>query len=147
MVNLDFDIDVYLNPLIPQPWLRRLPKWVNWWFGYRTNLACPVPTVFIWFWTFLGCFSGISVVQAVFERSPYFVERHVPGIVGSFVRPPCAPTTDCPPCEANNSAGIFRGRRRFYCTGRFKPRLHSPGPFSSAIPFRRLSGSASRKPF
>jgi hypothetical protein len=88
MVNLDFDIDKYLNPLIPTPWLYRLPKWVSWWFGYRAALPRRVPTVYVWFWTFMGCFCGVSVVQAVFEQCSYFVERNVPGIVGSFVCPP-----------------------------------------------------------
>jgi len=84
-MKLDFDIDDYLNPLIPRPWLHRLPRWMSWWLGYRATLPRHVPTVFVWVWTFIGCFCGVSVVEAVMEKSSYFVSRQVPDIVGSFV--------------------------------------------------------------
>lgn len=61
-------------------------------------------TVYVWFWTFVGCFCGVSVVQAVFEKCSYFVERNVPGIVGSFVCPP-----DCLEFELTGSAGSDGG--------------------------------------
>jgi len=84
-MKLDFDIDDYLNPIIPRPWLHKLPRWLSWGLGYRSALPRRVPTVFVWFWTFVGAFCGVSVVQAVFERSQYFLERHVVNIVGAFV--------------------------------------------------------------
>jgi len=84
-MKYDFDIDNYLNPLLPPPWLHRLPTWLSWGLGYRSKGPRKVPVYLIWFWTFVGSFSGISVVQAVFERSSYFVDRHVVNIVGSFV--------------------------------------------------------------
>lgn len=84
-MKLDFDLDDYLNPLIPRPWLHRLPRWMSWWLGYRATLPRHVPTVFVWGWTFIGCFCGVSVVEAVMEKSSYFVSRQVPNIVGSFV--------------------------------------------------------------
>lgn len=85
-MKLDFNIDEYLNPLIPQPWLSRLPQWMSWGLGYRCRLPRRVPTVFVWLWTFLGAFCGVSVVQAVFERNQHFIDRQAPNIVGSFVR-------------------------------------------------------------
>ena len=84
-MKLDFDIDEYLNPFLPRPWLHKLPRWLNWGLGYRADLPRRVPTILVWFWTFIGAFCGISVVQAVFERCQYFLERHVINIVGAFV--------------------------------------------------------------
>lgn len=84
---MDFDIDVYLNRFIPRPWLHKLPTWVSWGLGYRKKLPRKVSTVVVWIWTFIGAFCGISVVQAVFERSQYFLDRHVVNIVASFVDP------------------------------------------------------------
>jgi hypothetical protein len=84
-MKLDFDIDDHLNRFIPARFLHRLPRWLSWGLGYRTEVPKRVPTVFVWFWTFIGAFCGVSVVQAVFERSQYFLDRHVVNIVGSFV--------------------------------------------------------------
>jgi hypothetical protein len=84
-MKLDFDIDEYLNPLIPRPWLHQLPRWMSWWLGYRATLPRRVPTVFVWAWTFIGIFGGVSVVEVVMGKSSYFVSRQVPIIVGSFV--------------------------------------------------------------
>src|SRR5579859_1041696 len=86
-MNLDFDIDEYLNRFIPRPWLHKLPTWANWGLGCRRKLPRKVTTVVVWIWTFIGAFCGVSVVQAVFERSQFFLDRHVVNIVGSFVRP------------------------------------------------------------
>lgn len=84
-MKLDFDIDEHLNRVIPAQFLHRLPRWLSWELGYRAETPKRVPTVFVWFWTFIGAFCGVSVVQAVFERSQYFLDRHVVNIVGSFV--------------------------------------------------------------
>ena len=85
-MKLDFDIDVYLNRFIPRPWLHRLPQWMSWGLGYRWKLQKNISSVIIWLWTFIGAFCGVAVVQAVFERNQYFLNRNVPNIVGSFVQ-------------------------------------------------------------
>ena len=67
--------------------LSRLPLWISHWLGYRKSLplAPPAP-IFIYFWSFIGAFIGISIIQAIFEQSSYFQARHVPTIVASYVR-------------------------------------------------------------
>jgi hypothetical protein len=84
-MKLDFDIDEHLNRFIPRPWLHWLPRWISWGLGYRDHSGGQVATVFVWLWTFIGAFCGVSVVQAVFEKSSYFIDRHVVNIVGSMV--------------------------------------------------------------
>lgn len=67
--------------------LSRLPPWLSRWLGHRPSLppASPAP-IFIYFWSFIGAFIGISIIQAIFEQSSYFQARHVPSIVASYVR-------------------------------------------------------------
>jgi hypothetical protein len=89
-MKLDFDIDDYLSRYIPRPWLHRIPRWLSWELGYREHGGREVPTVFVWLWvTFIGAFCKVSVVQVVFEKSQYFVDRHVINIVGSMIRSLC----------------------------------------------------------
>jgi len=87
-MKLDFDIDTYLNPFVPAPWLHTLPHWLSWCLGYRRKAGRKISTAEVWLWTFIGAFCGVSVVQAVFERSEYFLERGVVNIVGAFVHIP-----------------------------------------------------------
>lgn len=65
--------------------LAPLPSWFNRWFGYRSAPVTKPPDYIIWFWSFIGAFCGISVIQAVFEQAHYFVRRKVPTIVASYV--------------------------------------------------------------
>jgi len=84
----NFDIDTYITPILPQPWLHYLPKPISHFFGYRTDTPKKRPDVIIWLWTWIGAFGGVSVIEAVFQRNPYFAVTHnVPMIVGSFVLP------------------------------------------------------------
>lgn len=80
--------------MIP-PWLERcihsrhhrLAKWPSWlsrWLGYRATPP-PVPqTYVVWFWSFIGAFCGMSVLQLVFGKAHYFIERNVPSIIASY---------------------------------------------------------------
>jgi len=72
---------------LEQDILSRLPLGVSRFLGYRGSSplpSSPHPRHVIWFWSFVGAFGAIGVIQAVFERSPYFIQRHVPPIIGSF---------------------------------------------------------------
>jgi hypothetical protein len=133
-MNLDFDIDQHLNQYIPAQWLHRLPKWLSWCLGYRSELPRKVPTLIIWLWTFIGAFCGVSVVQAVFEQSQYFLNRHVPNIVGSFVHHLC-------------SQSNYRVQQQYYYTARLKPLLHNLERYSSDIRFPHSLASASQNYF
>lgn len=67
--------------------LSRLPCWLSHWLGYRPpslNPSKPTSIYLTLFWSFLGAFGGLSVLQAIFGYSAYFVARGVPGIVASY---------------------------------------------------------------
>ena len=63
------------------------PAWLSRWFGYRGPTAAP-PTktnYVVWIWSFIGAFGGLSVLQAIFINSEYFLQRRVPSIIASYV--------------------------------------------------------------
>ena len=66
--------------------LSRLPSWLSRWLGYRSVSPSKQPEYLICFWSFIGAFCGLSVLQAVFGQAQYFIGRHVPSIVASYVR-------------------------------------------------------------
>ena len=87
MLSGNFDIDNYLNRLLPQPWVHYLPRPISHFLGYRKDTPKKQPDVIIWLWTWIGAFCGVSVIEAVFQRNAYFSDRGAPIIVGSFVYP------------------------------------------------------------
>jgi hypothetical protein len=84
----NFDINNHLIPILPQPWLHYLPLPLSHFLGYRTDTPKKRSDVIVWLWTWIGAFCGVAVIEAVFQRNPYFSERGVPMIVGSFVSSP-----------------------------------------------------------
>jgi len=84
----NFDIDKYVKRVLPASWLHYLPLPISWFFGYRSDTPKKRPDVIIYLWTWIGAFCGVSVIEAVFQRNPYFSDRGVPIIVGSFVNTP-----------------------------------------------------------
>ncbi|KAJ6535016.1 HPP family protein [Mycena capillaripes] len=64
--------------------LARLPHWTSRWFGYRSKPPPKQPNYVVWFWSFLGAFLGLSVLQVVFSYPQYFLRRHVPSIIASY---------------------------------------------------------------
>ncbi|KDR76654.1 hypothetical protein GALMADRAFT_66897 [Galerina marginata CBS 339.88] len=64
--------------------LSRLPPWLSHWLGYRSEPLTKRSDYTIWFWSFIGSFLGISLIQAVFGQAHYFIERGVPSIVASY---------------------------------------------------------------
>ena len=70
--------------------LSRLPSFISHWLGHRSTPVHNHPDYIIYFWSFVGSFLGISLIQAVFGQAHYFIERGVPSIVPSYVRPICA---------------------------------------------------------
>ena len=91
----NFDVDDYLVRILPQPWLHHIPRFISHWFGYRPEPPKKRPDVIILLWTWIGAFCGVSVIEAVFQRNSYFVDRGVPMIVGSFVSFPRFPSGLC----------------------------------------------------
>jgi hypothetical protein len=66
------------------PSLTSLPTWCSHWLGYRTNPVKPPPKYIVHIWSFIGAFCGLSILQALFSYSEYFIERGVPIIVASY---------------------------------------------------------------
>jgi hypothetical protein len=85
LIGPDFDIDVYLNPLIPRPRLDLLPTPISWFLGYRVEPPQPIRSVLVWFWAFIGAFVGILVVEAVY-MIPALKSEGTPIIISSLVR-------------------------------------------------------------
>ena len=81
---INFDIDKYIVPLLPEPWLPKLPTIVSRWFGYRFKPIRKLSDGMNWLWTWIGAFASIVVIIAVFQRDSYFNWRGMPYIVGSF---------------------------------------------------------------
>ncbi|THC94458.1 hypothetical protein EYZ11_006061 [Aspergillus tanneri] len=67
-----------------QSLLARLPRWLSHWLGYRPDPPKPLPQYLVWFWSFISAFCGLSVLQALFNYSQYFIDRGVPGIIASY---------------------------------------------------------------
>ncbi|PRP88538.1 hypothetical protein PROFUN_02949 [Planoprotostelium fungivorum] len=74
-----------LNQMLPKKNIfSHLPPMISRFFGYRKEKPKPLPILLTIFWSFIGAFGGVSVVEAIFSRGPVFIERGVPMIVGSF---------------------------------------------------------------
>ncbi|KAM0548456.1 hypothetical protein ACHAPJ_009942 [Fusarium lateritium] len=80
----NFDIDRYINPLVPSPPWHHLPYPVAYFLGYRRDKPRSLGTIVPVFWAFVGIFCALSVIELASERIPAFVERGAPIIVGSF---------------------------------------------------------------
>ncbi|KAJ3576648.1 hypothetical protein NP233_g279 [Leucocoprinus birnbaumii] len=64
--------------------LAPLPPWFSRWLGYRRVPPPKRPDYIIWFWTFIGAFCCIALLQAVFGQAQYFIGRGVPPLVASY---------------------------------------------------------------
>lgn len=81
-----FDIDAYLNPYLPAPIWRWLPRPVSHFLGYRGDQPPKaVGNLLIAFWALIGAFCGVLVVAEVCLHVPSFQAHHAPIIVASFV--------------------------------------------------------------
>jgi len=129
----NFDIDKYVKRVLPSSWLHYLPLPISWFFGYRRNTPKKRPDVIIYVWTWIGAFCGVSVIEAVFQRNPYFSDRGVPIIVGSFVNT----------FQMTKSLIRFRVRQLFFFTVRSKLPLLNPARYFSGTLSLPLSVSAS----
>lgn len=84
-----FDIDNHLNRITPRPRLYILPKPISHWFGYRAPVKGdqkqkPVSVLLVWFFSFIGAFIGISIIENVFLRLPRLDGHPVPIVIASF---------------------------------------------------------------
>jgi hypothetical protein len=85
-VPLDFDIDHYLNPYIPYNKLHLLPKPISWFLGYRKNNRKAIGSLVVVWWSFIGAFVGMLVVEAVYMTHGLQSDG-APIVIASLVRP------------------------------------------------------------
>ena len=83
----DFDVDLYINRLVPHSRLHLLPTPISWWLGYRSKPMPRIGSVLVWLWAFVGAFAGLLVVQAVF-RTEGIKDHGAPTVIASLVRLP-----------------------------------------------------------
>lgn len=98
------------SPNPPPPTiLSRFPRFISHFLGYREGKQTTVPgQPTICLWSFLGAFCGLSVIQAVFGYSAYFVRRGAPLIVPSYVSYLDSLLLTCGTRTDTKDAGSFR---------------------------------------
>lgn len=85
-----FDIDNYLNHIVPRPRFDLLPPGISYWFGYRPPKEEPKPVsqatsvVLVWVFSFIGAFIGIAIIENVFLNLPRLDGVPVPIVIASF---------------------------------------------------------------
>src|SRR5947207_6957973 len=85
MYGWEVDIDRFLNRYVPYPRWHLLPRPVAHFLGHREDLPARMGNVLTIFWSFVGVFSGLSIISVVSMHIPSFRDRDAPVIVGSFV--------------------------------------------------------------
>lgn len=86
--DLNFDIDKYLNRVVPQNQAKRLPLPVARWLGYRPQPVQEVGNLLIAAWACVGAIIGLLVVGAVYKYSNAIAELDPPVIFASLVSSP-----------------------------------------------------------
>lgn len=84
-----FDIDKYINPLIPAPRWHRLPRPIAHFMGHRHEAPKAMGNLLIALWTLVSVFCGVAIVTAVTMRVPAFQRHHSPDVIASFVSHIC----------------------------------------------------------
>ena len=82
--SYNFDVDRYINPIVPRSRLYLLPKPISWFLGHREKPPKQIGNVVTWFWAFIGAFCGILVIEAVFQTD-MLQSDGAPIIIGSLV--------------------------------------------------------------
>ncbi|QKX61020.1 uncharacterized protein TRUGW13939_08166 [Talaromyces rugulosus] len=80
----NFDIDRWLNPLVPSPPWRWLPYPVSYLLGHRRTPQRPIGSLIIAAWAFVGIFVGLIVIELVSRQVAVFQDHKAPIIIASF---------------------------------------------------------------
>lgn len=80
----NFDIDRYVNRVIPPSPLHILPPPVSRFLGYRKDQEADVGNIMGAFWSFVGAFCGLAIVAAVFNNVDVIQTHHPPALIASF---------------------------------------------------------------
>ncbi|KAK8221291.1 HPP family protein [Phyllosticta capitalensis] len=82
--NIHFDIDDYLNRIVPRNRISRLPKPLARFLGHRDTGRLQIGNILIATWALVGAFLGLIVITAVYRFSPVIQKVHPPVIVASL---------------------------------------------------------------
>ena len=81
----NFDIDHYVNRIVPPSPVHKLPAPISWFLGYRKEQKPDVGNILGAFWACVGAFCGLAVIAAIFNHSPSIQRHHPPALIASFV--------------------------------------------------------------
>lgn len=85
LLRSNFDIDIYLNRLVPRSRLHLLPRPLSWFLGHRAPGESEHPgNLLVWFWSFAGAFCGIALIEAVSLSEAVRNGYDIPLVLGSF---------------------------------------------------------------
>ncbi|KAK8035463.1 hpp family protein [Apiospora rasikravindrae] len=79
-----FDVDAYLNPYLPSPPWKRLPRFATHFVGYRPRPQQPIGNLVMIAWAFVGIFASLSIIEVVGRHIDSFRSGGAPLIIGSF---------------------------------------------------------------
>ncbi|KAK8100197.1 hypothetical protein PG999_010571 [Apiospora kogelbergensis] len=79
-----FDIDAYLNPYLPSPPWKQLPRFLAHFVGYRPRPQQPIGNLAMIAWAFIGIFASLSIIEVVGRHVASFGAKGAPLIIGSF---------------------------------------------------------------
>ncbi|KAK9238496.1 transmembrane protein [Lipomyces kononenkoae] len=80
----DFDIDDYINRIIPPSQLHRLPRPISRFLGYRDVPRQELGNVLVCVWASIGAFCGLILVMGVFQASHAIQSLHPPVLIASL---------------------------------------------------------------
>src|ERR1700761_4865190 len=83
--HFHFDIDLYLNPILPRNVLGKLPKRISRFLGHRSNEIRDVGNVVIALWTIVTTYVGLLAIALIFKFGPWIQSLHPPVLIGSLV--------------------------------------------------------------
>lgn len=79
-----FDLDHYLNPILPPAWAHRLPYPISIFLGHRKGPKPQLGNLIVIFWMFIGIFGALSLIVVVNKNIPIFQDHDAPVLIGSF---------------------------------------------------------------
>ncbi|KAI7279163.1 hypothetical protein KC317_g2312 [Hortaea werneckii] len=67
---LNFDVDTYLNPIIPPSQLHRIPKTISHFLGHRNHQPSEPPHLISYTLAYLATVTGLCLVGGVYNHAP-----------------------------------------------------------------------------
>jgi hypothetical protein len=81
----NFDVDRYVNRIVPPSPLHKFPTPVARFLGYRKEQKPDVGNILGACWSCVGAFCGLAIIAAVFNNTESIQMRHPPALIASFV--------------------------------------------------------------